>query len=202
MSGTVTIPVWPKPSRIDMLQPSHQSIHAFQSAREVTMFRSVLTACLFLAFSCTPAFAQTAKLLKKYNHWSAYASTGSPTICFVVSEPIAKSPKGVKRGPVYFYITRYPNEGVDHQVSIKMGYDFKPGANVTVTVGSSKYNLYTKNEGAFVETKASEDQLVKDMKAGSKMTVKGTSARGTTTRDQYSLSGVTDALNQLSKGCK
>ena len=165
------------------------------------MHRTVRAACLILALSCTPAYAQTAKLLKKYNHWAAYTSTGTPKVCFIVSQPISKSPKGATRDPVYFYVTRYPSEGVKHEISIKMGYPFSPGARVSVTTGSLTLNLYTKDEGAFVETREQEDQLVTAMKAGSTMTVTGTSSRGTKTTDTYSLSGVTDALGALDKDC-
>jgi hypothetical protein len=140
--------------------------------------------------------------LKKYNHWSSYVSTSAPTVCFVVSTPTSKAPKGVNRDPVYFYITRYPSEGIKHEISVKMGYPFSPGARVKVTVGSTSFNLYTKNEGAFVDTRAQEDQLVAAMKAGSAMTITGTSSRGTKTTDKYSLSGVTDALKSLDSGCK
>jgi hypothetical protein len=33
-------------------------------------------------------------------------------------------PRQIKRGPVYFYISRWPADGVTNEVSIKMGYPF------------------------------------------------------------------------------
>jgi hypothetical protein len=39
------------------------------------------------------------------------------------------------------------------------------------------------------------------LKAGSAMTVKGRSARGTNTTDEYSLSGTSDAIERAAKEC-
>jgi hypothetical protein len=39
------------------------------------------------------------------------------------------------------------------------------------------------------------------MKAGSAMKVQGRSARGTNTTDNYSLSGISDALERIAKEC-
>lgn len=165
------------------------------------MHRAVRAACLLLAFSCAPAFAQNAKLLKNFNHWSAYQSSASPKTCFVVSQPLSSSPDEVRRGPIYFYVSRYPADRIKNEVSIKMGYPFGPGAKVTVNIDGKTYTFYTKDEGAYVETRAGEDEVVKAMKAGNSMTVTGTSARGTKTSDKYSLSGVTAAIGEIEQAC-
>lgn len=49
----------------------------------------------------------------------------------------------------------------------------------------------------------SEDsRAVNAMKAGSKMTIRGISSRGTKTSDSYSLLGFTAAYNAITKACK
>ena len=121
----------------------------------------VQAACIMAALTvCTPAFAQSATLLQKFKDWSAYAASGSPKVCFAVAQPKAMSPKSAKRGPVYFYISRWPADNVAAEVSVKMGYPFKPGATATLTLGPDKYDLFTKDEGAFVETPDMETKLV------------------------------------------
>ncbi|MEG6508031.1 invasion associated locus B family protein [Methyloligella sp. 2.7D] len=149
-----------------------------------------------------PAFAQDATLLEKYDYWAVYKSSGSPTACFIVGQPVSKAPSGVRRGPVYFYATRYPAEGIKNEISVKMGYPFGPGAKVTVDIDGKKFTFFTKNEGAFVDTRAGEDQVIAAMKAGTTMVIQGTSARGTLTTDRYSLNGVTAAVARLDKDCK
>lgn len=156
---------------------------------------------MIVALSATPVLAQEVKLLQKYNDWAAYTSEGSPKVCFAVSQPRDSSPKNVRRGPIYFYVSHYPGDKIAGEISVKMGYPFAPGAKVTVTIGSDKFELFTKDEGAFVEKTEDEAKLVGALKAGSSMTVQGRSARGTSTSDNYSLSGTTDALDRIAKEC-
>jgi invasion protein IalB len=70
-----------------------------------------------------------------------------------------------------------------------------------VTVGTAKFELFTKDEGAFVEKPDVESKLVDAMKGASTMKVEGKSARGTATSDTYSLSGLGDALDRAAKEC-
>jgi hypothetical protein len=165
------------------------------------MRRAVRAACVIVALITTPAFAQEVKLLQKYNDWSVYAAEGSPKVCFAVSQPKDSSPKNVRRGPIYFYVSHYPADKVAGEISVKMGYPFPPGGKTTVIIGNDQFELFTKDEGAFVEKTEDESKLVAAMKAGSSMKVQGRSARGTSTSDNYSLSGISGALERLAKEC-
>jgi hypothetical protein len=167
------------------------------------MHRAVRASCLIVSALCaTPAFAQDVTLLEKFKDWSAYAAAGTPKVCFAVAKPKDSNPKkGIKRDPAYFYISRWPADNVVNEVSVKMGYPFGPGAKVTVTVGAAKFELFTKNEGAFVEKPEMETKLVEAMKTGSSMKVEGKSQRGTATSDTYSLDGLNDALDRAAKEC-
>ena len=156
---------------------------------------------MIMALSATPAVSQEVKLLQKYNDWAAYISEGSSKVCFAVSQPRSSTPKNVRRGPIYFYVSHYPGDKVTGEISVKMGYPFPPGGKATVTIGSNKFELFTKEEGAFIEKTEDEAKLVDALKAGSAMSVQGRSARGTNTSDNYSLSGTTDALDRIVKEC-
>jgi hypothetical protein len=165
------------------------------------MRRAVQAACVIAALSTTPAFAQEVTLLQKYDDWSAYKATGSPKVCFAVSQPTSSSPKNVKRGPIYFYVSNWPADKVTDEISVKMGYPFAAGAKTTVTIEGKKFELFTKDEGAFVEKTTDESKLVDAMKAGNSMKVEGKSARGTHTSDTYSLRGIADAIERIGKEC-
>ena len=165
------------------------------------MRRAVRAACVVGAMSVTPAVAQEVSLLDKFNDWSAYVATGNPKVCFAVAKPKEINPKAVKRGPIFFYISRWPADNVENEVSVKMGYPFSPGAKTTVTIGSAKFELFTKDEGAFVEKPDMETKLIEAMKSGSTMKIEGRSARGTKTSDIYSLKGLSDALDRAAKEC-
>jgi hypothetical protein len=165
------------------------------------MRRAVRAASLVVALSFTPAFAENPSLLQKFQDWSAYGTAADPKVCFAVAQPKEMSPKGVKRGPVYFYISQWPAEKVVNEVSVKMGYPFKPGGTVTVNVGDAKFELFTKDEGAFVEKPETETGLIEALRKGGTMKVEGTSMRGTKTSDTYSLGGLGDALDRIAKEC-
>jgi hypothetical protein len=165
------------------------------------MRRAIRAACVVGFISVTPAFAQDVALLEKFQDWSAYAATGTPKVCFAVAKPKESAPKAVKRGPVFFYISRWPADNVVDEVSVKMGYPFSDGAKATVTIGSAKFELFTKDEGAFVEKPDMETKLIEAMKTGSTMKIQGKSARGTSTTDTYSLNGLSDALDRVAKEC-
>ena len=168
--------------------------------RDGEMRRAVRALCLIAALGCTPAWAD-ATLLEKFKEWSAYAASGTPKVCFAVSQPKQTTPKKIKRGPVYFYISRWPADNVANEVSVKMGYPFGDGAKATVTVGTAKFDLFTKDEGAFVEKTDTEAKLVEALKKASTMKIDGKSARGTATSDVYSLDGLSDALARIAKEC-
>ena len=82
-----------------------------------------------------------------------------------------------------------------------MGYPFSEGAKATVTIGSAKFELFTKDEGAFVDKPETEAKIIEAMKTGNTMKIEGKSARGTATSDTYLLNGLSDALDRATKEC-
>ncbi len=164
------------------------------------MRRAVRAASLAVVFLCTPASAENPSLVQRFQDWSVYGAA-DPKVCFAVAKPKDMAPKGVKRGPVFFYISHWPGDSVTNEVNVKMGYPFKAGGVVTVNVGADKFELFTKEEGAFVEKPDAETRLVDALRAGGTMTIAGTSMRGTKTVDTYSLGGAAEALDQIAKDC-
>lgn len=160
---------------------------------------AVFALCAGLAM---PAQAQTAKFIEKQGDWSVYANdAGGKKVCFTVAKPRDTKPKNVKRDPIYFYVSNWPTAKVKGEISIKMGYPLKPGVPAEIKIGDKKFDLFTKAEGAYVEKAETEKQVVEAMKAGSTMVVQGRSTRGTLTTDEYSLSGISKALEAVDKAC-
>jgi invasion protein IalB len=150
----------------------------------------------------TTAAAQSAKLLKSFTDWTLYASPPGPQkTCFASSQPKETAPGSVKRNAAYFYISAWPKEGVKSEISVKLGFDVKPGSEVTVSIGNDTFKLFTESERAFVADPMQELKLIDAMKKGSQMTVRAISERGTATTDTYSLMGITQALNTLASSC-
>lgn len=171
-----------------------------------TILFAALLAAGFASTQHETAQAQAqsgAKFLKSFRDWSAYSYTGDKkTICFAVSQPKDIQPKNIDRGDVYFYVSTWPKDSVRQEISVKAGYSFQKGGTTTATIGSNVFELFTDEDKAFVESPEQEVQLVSAMRRGSKMTIRGRSARGTETTDVYSLSGITAALKFVSLNCR
>jgi len=161
-----------------------------------------IAAVLFVLLPIT-AFAQGAPtLLQQYNDWEAYRyDGGGQKTCYILSKPKTLAPSNRNHGDVFFFLTSRPAENVSNEVSVLVGYPFAADSTVTVDVDGKAFTLFTKDDGAWVEATAEEQQLVAAMKAGRSMTVKGKSARGTETTYTFSLSGVTAGANRIASEC-
>ncbi|MEM8551051.1 MAG: invasion associated locus B family protein [Pseudomonadota bacterium] len=149
------------------------------------------------------ATAQNAPtLLQQYSDWEAYRhEAGGARTCYVLSKPKTLAPTNRNHGDVFFFVTARPSENVSNEVSVLVGYPFAPDSRVTVDVDGRTFDLFTKDDGAWVEVPAEEQQLVAAMRAGRSMTVRGQSARGTNTTYTFSLSGVTAGTNRIQQEC-
>lgn len=146
--------------------------------------------------------AQAANLVNTYKDWSLFKhEEAAKQICFAASQPKKMSPAGANRDSVFFYISAWPKDGVKSEVSIRLGYPIKSGSTVQVKVGARSFDLFAKDDKAFVADPNEELKLIDAMKRGSTMSVDATSQRGTQTSDDYSLIGISAALGGLAKAC-
>jgi hypothetical protein len=144
-------------------------------------------------------------LLGQYGDWGAYAaSPGGNKVCFALAKPktTKTKPAGRKRDPSYMFVATRPAENVKNEVSVIIGYSFKTRSDATAEVGTEKFAMYTQNDGAWIKKVAEEPRMVDAMRKGADLTMKGTSGRGTTSTDQYSLKGLAQALDKIEQECK
>jgi hypothetical protein len=144
-------------------------------------------------------------LLGQYGDWGAYtASPGGKKICFAIAKPSSSetNPPDRPRNPSYMFISSRPADKVSNEVSIIIGYPFKPNSEATVDIGSTSFALYTQQDGAWIKNAAEEAHMVEAMRAGQSAVVKGASAKGTRTTDTFSLRGLGQALDRADQGCK
>ena len=144
-------------------------------------------------------------LLGMYGEWGAYtASPGGRKICFALAKPAnsESTPPNRPRDPAYMFVSSRPAEKVKDEVSILIGYGFKPNTDATLEVAGAIYPMYTQSDGAWLKNAAEESRLVDAMRKGSDATIKGVSARGTTTRDVFSLKGLAQALDKVGAECQ
>jgi len=140
--------------------------------------------------------------LGQFGDWQAFqvgASKGRS--CFAISSPKDRKPEKLERDPATFFVTRRPGEGVHNEISLIVGFPMKEGGSATLKVGKSTYSLYTKESNAWVKNAAEEGTVIAAMRKSGSLIFEGTSKRGNKTVDKYSLSGLPQAIESISKAC-
>jgi hypothetical protein len=172
--------------------------------------RFFLSAALALTMAAG-AFAQGAAkptLVATFSKWTIWSYTGSYSggaegkVCYIYSEPEKMQPTKLDHGRVSFSITASPAEGIANEANFVTGYPMKEQSSVTVLIGDKSFVMFTQGDSAWLVNKEEEPALISAMKSGSKMTVKAMSRRGNETTYDYSLSGVTAAVDKMVAECK
>jgi hypothetical protein len=162
---------------------------------------TLLTGAVSLMVTSLPA--QALQLKETYRDWAVYVHEKNTTkTCFAISKPKDMEPKGINRGDVFFYVSSWPGDKVNNEISIKIGYPLDRESAPSAIIGANQFNLFAEGDKAFIADETMEVNLVKAMKRGSTLVVKGRSKRGTATVDKYSLAGISAALKRVSRECK
>ena len=177
--------------------------------RCVKMFKAnvILGLCLVLlplSLSALPASADPKKMLIEKD-WGAYRYDDSAgRICFVSSVPTESKGKydPKNRGETRVFVSHGPDKSERNVVQVVAGYRYKPQSDVTLTIDGKTFTLFTIEDRAYASSEEDDLRLITAMKRGSKMTIVGTSSRGTKTTDKYSLSGFTKTKSVIDKTCK
>ena len=162
---------------------------------------TLATTAAITAFGAT-AQAQTPTLIGTYGDWSAYSfMEGGNKVCYMVSQPKKAEGNYSQRGDIFALVTHRPAEKTKNVFSYITGYTYKDGSDVTVTVDSTNFTLFTQKDMAWTPDQDSDNRLTEALRKGSKFVVKGTSGRGTLTTDTFSLKGSGNAHDAITKEC-
>lgn len=154
-----------------------------------------------------PAIAQEIKQLGTFQNWTAWTgSDADGVMCYISAKPQDWGPKeingaAVRRSAIHFLVINRKGLGTKNEVQTLVGYPFAGNANVTATVDGRAYPMTTSGEAAWLAVEADEPAFVNALKAGSTLVVRGTSQKGNVMTDTYSLSGVTAAMNEITRAC-
>jgi invasion protein IalB len=144
-------------------------------------------------------------LIGQYGDWGAYYATpGGRKVCFSIARPKSSvtNPAGRKRDQAFMFVSSRPGENVRDEVSVIIGYPFKPNTDASIEIGAAKFAMYTLNDGAWIKNVAEEPRMVDAMRKGSELTIKGVSGHGTESTDQYSLKGLAQAIDRADQECR
>jgi len=149
------------------------------------------------------AVAQDQTRLGAFKYWSAFtADAPDGKVCWAATAPVSTDYSGESRSDVFLMVSMWPSRGIKNEVSIISGYRMDEKRTAQAKIGSDTYSFFTSADGAWLETRREEDQMVKSMKAGAKASVTGYSEGGSRSNDSFSLLGFTAAYKAAQKACK
>lgn len=168
----------------------------------MTRFSALSLALVLSAATFGTAQAQSARVLGDFRDWSSYAADdGGGTVCFAMTRPKTTEPTPDGYGDAYLYITNRPGEDVASEFNVVAGYTFQTGSMAVASVGGQDFPLFTQNDAAWLDDAAQSANLAAAIRAGSTVTVTGTSASGTEIVQTFSLSGATAAQQAIGAEC-
>jgi hypothetical protein len=146
--------------------------------------------------------AAATRSLGQADGWTAYASqdkTGK--VCYLVGQAQKSEPGGSGRKAPMAMVTHRPAEKITNVVSFVEGTPLKDGSDVSLDVGGSKFELFTKDDGAWARTAELDKAIVTALAKGKAAVVKGVPQKGPPTIDFYPLAGFAKALALIDKAC-
>lgn len=170
------------------------------------ILRSLGGAALVLAAAGIGVAQESTNRVAAKTDWSVFVES-DPKECWGVSAPkeTVNTKDGqvvaVRRGDILFFVTFRPASGVAGEVSFTGGYPFAPGSTVNLQVDASSFELFSDGEWAWSASPAEDAKIIETLKKGGSAVLTARSARGTQTKDTFSLLGFTAAMDEAAKRC-
>jgi hypothetical protein len=159
---------------------------------------------IFITIFANQVNAEEVKKMGTHKDWETYIiKSDIGKICFAQSKPVLQAPKKDTR-EARLFITFRPNKKISNEISVTAGYDFNTKNTVTAISGKNKYKFdLVQAEFAWMSDPENkfEKRMIKTMKKGSRIMVKGHNQKGSQTIDHYSLLGFTKAYNATKANC-
>lgn len=143
-------------------------------------------------------------LVDKFDSWSLIETEqDGQKICYLTSSPASSSGNYKKRSEAYVLVTNR-GDGI-MEVSVSSGYNYKEKSTVTIDIDKKyEHEFFTTNETprtAWAKDHDEDQKVIEEMIKGNMITVRGTSTKGTKSKDAYSLKSFGKAAEKLKNQC-
>lgn len=167
----------------------------------------IISAAALVFAMALPATAQNeSNRVAAETDWAVFQGA-EPKECWAVTAPkeTVNTRDGrvvsVRRGDILLFVTFRPEQNIAGEISFTGGYPFADGSTATLDVGGTTFELFTEGEYAWPATPAEDQKIVTAIKRGADATITARSARGTQTKDTFSLLGATAMIEEAEKLC-
>ncbi len=168
---------------------------------------SMIGAAAIAIATVAPAQEESQNRVNAITDWSVFEGN-DPRECWAVTtyKESVNTKDGrvvsVRRGDILLMVFYRPGANVAGQVAFTGGYPFAPGSTVNANVSGNEFELYVEGEWAWPASPADDARLIAAMRSGADAVLTARSARGTQTKDTFSLMGFTAAIEDAEKRCK
>lgn len=164
-------------------------------------------ALMALAASDVAAQETSTNQVAAKTDWSVFEES-NPRECWAVTSPkeTVNTKEGrvvaVRRGSILLMAFYRPEADVAGQITFTGGYPFASGSTVNLNIDGTEFELFTEGEWAWPASTSDDAKILTAMKRGRSAVLTARSSRGTTTKDTFSLSGFTAAVEDAEARCK
>lgn len=169
--------------------------------------RSMAAVIALAAASGVAAQQESTNRVAAQTDWSVFTES-DPKECWAVTRPkeTVNTRDGrvvaVRRGDILLFAFFRPEAGLNTpQITFTGGYPFASGSTVNIDIGGSGFELFTEGEWAWAASPADDAKIITAMKRGSDAVLTARSARGTITKDTFSLLGFTAMIEDAENRC-
>ena len=138
----------------------------------------------------------------RYQDWAVFTDeTDRGRVCYALAGPEDASPRSVDHGEAAFMVATWRGGAAREQPSFIVGYPMRQIGPVRASIGRAETRMFVDGREAFVEETAAERSLVRAMRQGYTMRVEAVTQSGERTAYEFSLRGVTRALQGVASLC-
>ncbi len=137
-----------------------------------------------------------------FGTWAAFRDPETPR-CYAIAKanaPVLESEKYRDYEP-YASVGTWPEQGVRNQLHFRLSRQIRQNSRVTLIIGGRSWALRGGGGDAWTRDQSQDAAVLAAMRSATRMTVRGTDARGRLFTNRYSLQGAATAIDAAQLGC-
>lgn len=137
-----------------------------------------------------------------HRDWQVFRTTGADgPVCFAQTRAVQSLPRAHQHGEVFLSVASWRSGAARRQVQLSTSTPLRLAAPTRAWVGRSAYKMFAEGRDAFVDQMREEASLIGSMRRGSDMMVTTFADNGDKLTYEFSLLGVTAAINEVDRLC-
>ncbi|GAA0276596.1 hypothetical protein GCM10009127_16640 [Alteraurantiacibacter aestuarii] len=136
-----------------------------------------------------------------FGDWGAFRDAQMPRCYAIAAAQGTGAGTRSREYDPFASVGTWPRRQVRGQVHFRLSRQVRDGAAITLTMGSSRFDLSGDNGNAWAKDAQMDARIVAEMRVASTMRVSSRDRQGRRFTDSYSLDGAATAMDAASVGC-